>query len=111
MAIAAPVVIAGRLTRLAVAGPAPGPRERSELIRMGQEKIDASVESTWATAMGMVSTNQRLCRVWASSARSGKPPKIAEVSATLLASWFQIVERSVVPYHRRVISNARRLSK
>ena len=109
--MAAPVVIATRLSRMAAAGPAPSSRDQREFLRMGQEKLDASVESMWATTTGILSAYQQLCRALASSAQIGEAPKVAAVSSTLLTSWFQIIERSVVPFHRRVVNNERRLSK
>jgi hypothetical protein len=88
MAMAAPVVVAHRLTRMAWAGPSPAQRDRKEFARMGQEKVDASRESWLAAAAG-----------WTALTRG------------LLASWLQILEMVMAPFHRRVVSNQRRLQK
>lgn len=50
LAVAVPQVIAHRLTRLALAGPAPSARDRREFQRMGVEKAAAFAESWNAMA-------------------------------------------------------------
>ena len=111
MAMAAPVVMANRLTRIAATGPSPGPRDRLERVRMVQEKLDASGESMRAAAIEIGNANQQLFRIFAHSAWTGVPPGWAGLTQSVLTSWFQVLERSIAPFHRRVMSNERRLLK
>ena len=67
LAVAVPQVIAHRLTRLALAGPAPSARDRREFQRMGAEKAAAFAES-W-NAMASFNKN--------SSAAAATPMKLA----------------------------------
>jgi hypothetical protein len=91
MAMAAPVVIANRTAQMALAGPTLSMRDRKELVRMGQEKVDASGESLLAAATGIWKANVRLLQ-----------------SPT---AWLEVLEQSMAPFHRRVMSNKQRLQK
>jgi hypothetical protein len=111
MAVAGPVVMARRLSRLTAAGPSPGPGDRKEIVRMVQEKLDALGESMCATATGITKANQQFLRILVLSAGDGVGPGCARLVESGLTSSLQIVDRSIAPFHRRVTSNAHRLSK
>lgn len=81
VAWAAPMVVGYRLSRMAWGGWPPSGRDRREYRRMGQEKADAAVEMWTALALA-----------WPATA-----------AATM--------QRALVPVHRRVVANNRRLSR
>jgi hypothetical protein len=109
MTMAAPIVIGNRMIRMAVAGPLPSGRDRNEMVRMGQEKVDALTESMVATATGVARVNQRLLEISTGQASTGATPKWAAVTPSLVAFWLQMVEGAIAPFHRRIMSNERRL--
>jgi hypothetical protein len=111
MAMAAPVVIANRAAQMALAGPTPSIRDRKELGRMGQEKVDASRESLLAAVTGIWKANVRLLQSPAASARSGVAPGWESLTETVLVSWLEVLEQTMAPFHRRVMSNKQRLQK
>jgi len=78
---------------------------------MRQEKLDAAGESMRATAASIGKANQRLVRILARSAWAGGVPGWERMTQDLLASWFETLERSIAPYHRRVMSNQVRLRR
>jgi hypothetical protein len=95
IAFATPQVMGHRIQRMILAGPRPGARDRREFTRMGQEKLEAFGES-WI-AMGL--------RVWQANAAMG-----ASVFQQGLRPWLSTMAAGMKPVHRRVTSNARRLS-
>ena len=113
LAVAAPQVIAHRLARLALAGPAPSARDREEFRRMGAEKAAAFAESWHAMATGMLEANRTLM---ASLVRGFWSAPGARRSATSAARQVGreavgIVQRSLAPVHRRAVANAKRLGR
>jgi len=78
---------------------------------MGQEKLDAAGESMRATVASVGNANQRLVRIFARSAWAGGVPGWERMTETMLAAWFETLERSIAPYHRRVMSNEVRLRR
>lgn len=60
MMMASAFVIGRRTGMMATSGAQPTARERREFTRMGQEKLDAAMESGMAMARQMMTTNQRL---------------------------------------------------
>jgi hypothetical protein len=109
MAMASPAVIAKRLVGMAVAGPSVGRRDQQEMVRMVTEKVDACSEAVLATAAAVGSANQRLAASLARSAWTGSTPRWASLTGEVWSLSSQIAGRGISPFHRRVISNARRL--
>ena len=113
LAVAAPQVIAHRLARLALAGPAPSARDREEFRRMGAEKAAAFAESWNAMATGMLEANRTLMAslvrgFWsAPGARRSAASAARQVGREAVG----IVQRSLAPVHRRAVANAKRLGR
>jgi len=110
LATIAPMVIGYRLAGMALAGPEPTTRDRKELARMGQEKVDAWSEAAQATGMRVARANMDMATLLLRQAWGGAPAaaafanRVTELSSDLLAD-------TVAPYHRRVLANSRRLSR
>jgi hypothetical protein len=113
LAVAVPQVIAHRLSRLALAGPAPSARDRREFQRMGAEKAAAFAESWNAMARQTLEANQTLAgsflRALGSPARAQASVQSAtrQVGRAVTA----IVQAGLAPVHRRAVANAKRLSR
>jgi hypothetical protein len=111
---AVPQVVAHRAIRMALAGPSPSLRDRREFHRMTAEKVAASYES-W-NAMLLQSFRANLEFVW-SSARFFWFPWLATTRLSRVApNQFQraalaIFAKGVAPVHRRVVANAKRLTR
>jgi hypothetical protein len=110
LATIAPLVIGNRVAGMAVAGPEPTARDRKELARMGQEKVDAWSEAAQAMGIRVVRANMDMATLLLRQAWGGAPAPVAfanraiELSSDLLAD-------ALAPYHRRVLANSRRLSR
>ncbi|MES2354003.1 MAG: polyhydroxyalkanoate granule-associated phasin [Pseudomonadota bacterium] len=134
IAMAAPQVIANRTSRMTVAGSNPSARDRKELTRMSQEKIDAFGESLNAMAIPMFKINQEIAliamrqwgKMWAAPAlvTGTSPASIKRAHKALVRSLTTpamnkrvdslvstAVEKGLAPVHRRVTANAKRLGK
>ena len=113
LAVATPQVIAHRLTRLTLAGPAPSARDRREFQRMGTEKAAAFAESWNAMARQTLDANQTLAssflRAFWSPARAQASAKSAARQAGRAVT--AIVRAGLAPVHRRAVANAKRLSR
>lgn len=113
LAVAVPLVIAHRLTRLALAGPAPSTRDRKEFQRMGAEKAAAFAESWNAMARQALEATPTLAsaflRAFGPPARARAAAKSAtpQVGRAVAA----IVRAGLAPVHRRAVANAKRLSR
>lgn len=90
---AAPCVIAVRTARMAAAGWSPNARDRREFLRMGQEKVDAMIE-------GSMDAGAHLMQNPMSWAAGG-----------WWEAWHQVIEKSLLPIHRRATANAKRLGR
>ena len=113
LAVAVPQVIVHRLTRLALAGPAPSARDRREFRRMGAEKAAAFAESWNAMAQQALEATPALAlsclRAFGSPARAKASAQSAtrQVGRAVAA----IVQAGLAPVHRRAVANAKRLSR
>ena len=113
LAVAVPQVIAHRLARLALAGPAPSARDRKEFRRMGAEKAAAFAESWNAMATQAFEANQTLAlsflRAFGSptSARPSAPSATRQVGRAAMG----IVQKGLAPVHRCAVANAKRPSR
>ena len=114
LAVAAPLVVAHRLSRLALAGRMPARREHHELTLMGAEKVAAFHESWNAMLVQSIRIQQDLAAsMWRSfwlSLLSGGAfsawPKIDLPDAAL-----RVMAKGMAPVHRRAVANAKRLSR
>ena len=106
----APMVIGYRLMGMAPPGTPPTARQRHELNRMGQEKIDAWYEGALATGQRVFEANLALTgafwrQVWAGSLSPGV------FTAGFARLGPQLLTAGIGPVHRRVVANNRRLSR
>jgi len=110
LATVAPMVIGYRLTGMALAGAKPTARDRREVSRMGQEKVDAWNEAVQATGMRLLQANLAMGTLLLRQAWGGAPaPATFANSVTKLSS--DLLADTLAPYHRRVVANSRRLSR
>lgn len=110
---AAPQVMAMRMLRLWMAGPAPGAADRREWQRMHQEKFDAWQEGGWALGEAAARIQQRMWSEWTHAAfQPWRWPVMGQ-------DWWQDASRdgehllasALAPTRRRVVANARRLKR
>jgi hypothetical protein len=92
LGVAAPQVMAHRLSRLALAGPVPSARDQREFAGMWMEKPLALMQAWQAMALAC----WQLPLGWGMGS-----PGFA----------FQVLDRGLQPVSRRVVANARRLSR
>lgn len=114
VAVAAPQVIARRLTQMALAGAKPSARDRKEFQRMGAEKMAALTESWSAMAARTVQAQQKLALSWMASLwMPGKNSQSLAKKAVRQAgdAMLEVVDEGMKPIHRRVVANAKRLSR
>ncbi len=98
LAVAVPLVVGHRLTRMALTGPSPSARDQREFHRMCSEKTTAFSKS-WS-AMGMAAMRS----FWSPSLMMGKPGLARMQNATL-----GILGKGMAPVHRTAVANAKRL--
>ena len=107
LSVAAPQVIAHRVTRMALSSPAsPSRRDQKEFTGMVMEKQVAFAQSWWTLCMEMSKVQQSLFLSWmrGPAAFSGQlsrmPMALERVSA-----------KSVAPIHRKAVQNSKRLAR
>jgi len=105
LGVAAPQVIAHRLTRMALAGPTISARDRKEFTGIVTEK-QAAVAQAW---MGMFAEGLRLQQQFALSLLTGATPRTHAARAKSAAS--RIASAGLAPIHRKAIANAKRLAR
>ena len=114
LAIAAPQVMAHRLTQIANAGHAPSAGDQREFQRMFSEKGSAFVESWFAMGWQMLRAQQAMMMsVWQSMwwpTLWGRPIARSLGSQMQRAGW-SIAGRGLAPVHRTAVANAKRLSR
>ena len=114
MAVAAPLVIAHRLTRMMIAGAHPGARDRREFQRMGNEKIAVFGESWNAMTWQMLQINRSLAlslmTPWWTMRFSDWSTFARPIQAWQDAS-INVIGKGIAPVRRRAVANAKRLSK
>ena len=116
ISIAAPKVVAHRLTRMALAGPVPNARDRKEFTGMVLEKQLAFAQSWWAAwnaaLQGPWSMAWSTWHTALSGGMLGHSPwslwKLAERSSAPAA---EVVNAALTPIARKASSNARRLAR
>jgi hypothetical protein len=114
MAVAVPQVFAHRMTRLALAGAAPSPRDRKEFELMGAEKAAAFAESWRAMVTQAMRAQQELTlsmmrSAWAMPLRG--LPSAGDVATQLNNAAMGVLSKGMAPVHRRAVANAKRLGR
>ena len=105
LGLAAPQVIAHRLTRMAMAGPTISARDRKEFSGMVMEK-QAAVAQAW---MGMFAQGVRLQQQLALSLFTGATPSQQVARAKDAVS--RMASTGLAPFHRKAVANAKRLAR
>jgi hypothetical protein len=113
LGVAAPLVIAHRLARMALAGHTPSIRDQREFALMSSEKTAAFYESWNAMFIKSIRIQQDIAASsWRSlwlywlTTTSYVLPNIDLPHATL-----QVLSKGMDPVHRRAVANAKRLSR
>ena len=111
LAIAAPQVIAHRVTRMAIAGPTLSARDRKEFHLMVAEKMAGFGEAWSAMVLQTIRANQTVAvsllrAFWAPSLR-----RRTAVAAQLRSAALDILAKGLAPVHRKAVSNAKRLAR
>ena len=105
----APLVVGYRLAGMARSGSAPTARDRRELTRMGQEKVDAWYEASLATGQRLFEANVTLAGLLWRQAWGGA------ISPAVFTNWLALgpglLTAGLTPVHRRVVANNRRLGR
>jgi hypothetical protein len=114
LAIAAPQVVAHRVTRMAISGPTLSKRDRKEFELMVAEKKTAFAEAWQAMATQTLRANQTLAmsffRSFWSPTLKGKPTP-AKVGAQLQSAALSVLGKGLTPVHRKAVANAKRLAR
>ena len=123
LSLAAPQVVAQRVTRMMTAGPNPSARDQQEFMRMGNEKVIAFYES-W---VGMWS--QAYTSYWQAAASMASVPQLLTPTANNPFAPFgvskatkrmvkqqvhavtDVLNAGISPVHAKAVSNAKRLSR
>jgi len=114
IALAAPQVIAHRMTRIALAGPHLSERDRKEFALMVSEKNAALGEAWQAMATHGARVNQALAASFFKSllgAAHGKRPSPARSLAQLHHAALGVLGKGLAPVHRKAVANAKRLGR
>ena len=114
LALAAPQVIAHRLSRVALAGPRLSERDRKEFELMVAEKNAAFSEAWQAMATHGARANQALAASFFKSfigVAHGKRPSPARSAAQLHHAALGILGKGLAPLHRKAVANAKRLGR
>jgi hypothetical protein len=114
LALAAPQVIAQRLSRLAAAGSTPSARDRREFQRMVAEKPLAFGQAWSAMAVEAMAAQQALALAWTRSlwmpwAFGAMTP--ARAGHAWTRALLDVARKGLAPVHRTAVANARRLSR
>jgi hypothetical protein len=114
LALAVPQVVAHRVTRMALAGAHPSPRDRKEFARMVAEKNEAFGDAWQAMAMHGARVQQALGASLFSSFLAiarGRRPSPARSVAQLQHATLGVLGKGLAPVHRKAVANARRLAR
>jgi hypothetical protein len=113
LALAAPQVVAHRLTRMALAGPVLSARDRKEFAGMVREKHVALAQGWMGAWTELVRVNQAMAVSAASSLWLLKSPlSHAQSSAGQMhAALNSIGNKFVEPVRRKAVANAKRLAR
>ena len=114
LGFAVPVVVAHRVARMALAGPAPSARDREEFMLMVMEKQLAFGRAWWAMATqsmlaGQVVLESMLRLPW-SPWLPGSPSPGAS-AARLQEAALDVLHGGLEPVHRKAVANSKRLAR
>lgn len=112
LGLSAPVVIAHRLTRLALAGPKPSAADQHEFATMGLEKVAAFQQAgfnMWLTSLQMSQQMMMTLAGWWMAPWSTRPS--TQAMRTLVDSPLAVLNAGLCPVSRRAGANAKRLSR
>ena len=115
LSIAAPQVVAQRVTRMVMAGPNPSARDQKEFKQMSDEKITAFYQS-WLAIWGQMfrsqlAFSQAFFLAATSAVLAGKQPSSAATLSMLNREVNKVWSAGMAPVHRKAVSNAKRLSR
>jgi len=113
LALAAPQVVAHRVTRMAIAGQNPSDRDKKEFELMIAEKSAAFGESWTAMTTQAVRANQAMAASLFQSFWSPlkRKPTAAAVTAQVQRAAMGVLNKGIAPVHRKAVSNAKRLAR
>jgi hypothetical protein len=101
LSLAAPLVIAQRMSRMMAAGPALSARDRREFSLMGTEKVLAFQQACAAMWTQALFSQFALARSMAATAM----PTMMSREA------LKVMSAGLAPVHRKAVANAKRLSR
>ena len=116
--LATPKVVMSRTVDMAHAGAAPSSRQLAEMQRMGDEKLDAFVESWTAMSMQAMTWPLQMAAVgWKVATGAMLRPQTplsvlgdsAQWGAQVQSSLLDVALKGLEPVRRRAMANARRL--
>jgi hypothetical protein len=115
LSIAAPQVVAQRVTRMVMAGPNPSARDQKEFKQMSDEKIAAFYQS-WLAIWGQMfrsqlAFSQAFVLAATSAVLAGKQPSSAATLSMLNREVSKVWSAGIEPVHSKAVSNAKRLSR
>ena len=108
--IAAPLVVAHRLTRMAIAGSPMSARDRTEFSRMGMEKVWAFHQSWAAMAANQLDLMRAMMTSFVGASVGRRSPSPGLHSAWNAAA-NRMLSAGLAPVHKAATANARRLSR
>jgi hypothetical protein len=111
LALATPQVVVHRVTRIALAGACPSPRDRKEFQRMTTEKIAAASESWNAMAIEATRANVSLSASWFRMVWCPWLGGTRPFPSHLHKAAVRVLDKGIGPVHRRAVANARRLAR
>lgn len=114
LAIVTPQVVAHRVARVAMAGPALSARDRKEFQRMADEKGAAFRESWMAMGMQAFRANQAIAQSWLRliwSPALKRKPGAGAMARQMQSVALGVLGKGMAPVHRRAVANARRLAR
>lgn len=111
LALAAPQVVAHRMTRMALAGAKPSARDRREFKLMSAEKKAAFQESWQAMGLHAWRAQQQMAmQMWQAAWMpwaGARGPSASQWQSAMLG----VLGKGLKPVHRRAVANAKRLGK
>jgi hypothetical protein len=114
LALSVPQVVAHRVTRMTLAGPKLSDRDRKEFQMMVHEKHAAFAQAWSDMAMHAFRANQAftvsMLRFFFAPF-SYRKPSAASAAAQVQNAAVGMLGRGLAPFHRKAVSNARRLGK
>lgn len=112
LSLAAPQVVAHRVTRMARAGAAPSAADRREFTRMGAEKVAAFWQSWFAMGQSAWQQQWQLwAGLWSWPVARGTGRRTPAAAGRLAEAASRVLAAGLAPVHGRAVSNAKRLAR